>query len=86
LPGGVTAAGCPIGVLASFIMEASSEFVPPILPDPRADENERHLMDFIFRRRGSRAAPLRSSAALRFIFPAFSQFFKKPQQRPPLLF
>jgi hypothetical protein len=37
LPGGFTAAGCPIGVLASFIMEASSEFVPPILPDPRAD-------------------------------------------------
>jgi hypothetical protein len=37
LPGGFTAAGCPIGVLASFIMEASSEFVPPILPDSRAD-------------------------------------------------
>jgi hypothetical protein len=27
LPGGFTATGCPIGVLASFIMEASSEFV-----------------------------------------------------------
>jgi hypothetical protein len=37
LPGGVTAAGGPIGVLASFIAEASSEFVPPILPDPHAD-------------------------------------------------
>src|SRR6185295_9017929 len=32
LPGGVTATGCPIGVLASFITEASSGFVPPILP------------------------------------------------------
>jgi hypothetical protein len=37
LPGGFTADGCPIGVLASFITEASSEFVPPILLDPRAD-------------------------------------------------
>jgi hypothetical protein len=37
LPGGVTAAGCPIGVLASFIMDASSEFVAPIVPDPRAE-------------------------------------------------
>src|SRR5256885_3112152 len=35
LPGGFTAAGCPIGVLTSSIMEASSEFVPPMLPDPR---------------------------------------------------
>src|SRR3989442_8522522 len=33
LPGGLTAAGCPIGVLASFIMEAPPEFLPPILPD-----------------------------------------------------
>jgi hypothetical protein len=33
LPGGLTAAGCRIDVLASFIMEASSEFVPPILLD-----------------------------------------------------
>ena len=37
LPGGFMAAGCPIGVLASFIMDASSHFVPPILADPRAD-------------------------------------------------
>src|SRR5687767_5033852 len=29
LPGGLTAAGCPIGVVASFIMEASSAFVVP---------------------------------------------------------
>jgi hypothetical protein len=28
LPGGLTAAGCRVGVVASFIMEASSEFVP----------------------------------------------------------
>jgi hypothetical protein len=28
LPGGFTAVGCPIGPLASFIMEASSELVP----------------------------------------------------------
>src|SRR5215510_11936001 len=34
-PGGVTAAGCPVCVRASSIMEAScGEFVPPILPDP----------------------------------------------------
>src|SRR5256885_11605461 len=33
-PGGFTAAGCPIGMLASFIMEAYSELVPSILPDP----------------------------------------------------
>src|SRR5437899_6271118 len=37
LPGGFTAAGSPIGVLASSIMETSSNTVPPILPDPRAD-------------------------------------------------
>jgi hypothetical protein len=37
LPGGLTAVGCPVGVLASFIVKASSEFVPPILPDPRVD-------------------------------------------------
>src|SRR5207253_5366287 len=46
LPGGFTAAGCPIGVLTSFIMEASSEFVRPMLPDqlrprsPTFDEGE----------------------------------------------
>jgi hypothetical protein len=28
LPGGFTAAGCPIGLLASFIMEASFELIP----------------------------------------------------------
>src|SRR2546422_4202740 len=32
LPGGFTAAGCPLGVLALFIMEASSEFVPQYYP------------------------------------------------------
>src|SRR5213595_2131784 len=37
LPGGFTAASCPIGALASFIMEASSEFVAPMLPDPREE-------------------------------------------------
>jgi hypothetical protein len=37
-------------------------------------------------RLADRAAPLKSSVALRFIFPAFSQFFKKPQQHQPLLF
>src|SRR5688572_30303018 len=46
LPGGFTAAGCPIGMLASFIMEASSVFVPPILPDPRGRGVGRHRAIF----------------------------------------
>src|SRR2546429_6115360 len=36
LPGGFTAAGCLVGVLASFIMETSSEFVPLILQREQA--------------------------------------------------
>src|ERR1041384_4848800 len=31
LPGGLTAGGCPVGVLASFIMKASSDVVALIL-------------------------------------------------------
>jgi hypothetical protein len=36
-------------------------------------------------RLADRAAPLESSVALRFIFPAFPQLFKEPQQHQPLL-